>query len=313
MMKVILMKMRVFKLLVLSLMVYALGVQLAVADEFADSYFSNQNLPLDSNEKAALGLADKWIDGSDTGAKPFAGANGRITFVYGVQQPSVVCAVLKVCTIMLERGEASNSLDLGDKIRWEMSPGVVGSGGDETEVFNLKPLDSGIETNFVITTNKRIYHIRLKAHRSSHMPVVDFVYSNPTGMTWADAKELVSGEGSDSSSKVVERDQRRLDVDATDLDFAYDVKGSARWKPVRIYNDSQRTIIEMPPDIGQMEAPSLLVIRKSKGWFTADEEVMVNYRVQGHRYIVDSVFDKAVLLAGVDGAQERVSIARSSQ
>jgi type IV secretion system protein VirB9 len=37
---------------------------------------------------------------------------------------------------------------------------------------------------------------------------------------------------------------------------------------------------------------------------------MVNYRLQGDRYIVDTVFDKAILIAGVGGNQRRVTITR---
>ena len=37
---------------------------------------------------------------------------------------------------------------------------------------------------------------------------------------------------------------------------------------------------------------------------------MVNYRVQNNRYIVDAVFDKAMLIVGVGRNQERVTITR---
>ena len=58
------------------------------------------------------------------------------------------------------------------------------------------------------------------------------------------------------------------------------------------------------------EAPTLLVVRKEGGLFTDDETVLVNYRVQGNRYIVDTVFDRAILIAGVGSSQDRVTISR---
>ena len=94
------------------------------------------------------------------------------------------------------------------------------------------------------------------------------------------------------------------------LSFDYEVSGSAAWKPVRVYNDGRKTIIQMPSTMAQTEAPALLVVRKDGGVFTDDETVMVNYRVQGDRYIVDSVFDKAILIAGVGSSQDRVTIQR---
>jgi type IV secretory pathway VirB9-like protein len=39
----------------------------------------------------------------------------------------------------------------------------------------------------------------------------------------------------------------------------------------------------------------------------------VNYRVRGDRYIVDLVFDKAVLISGVGRQQTKVTITRLDQ
>jgi type IV secretion system protein TrbG len=96
------------------------------------------------------------------------------------------------------------------------------------------------------------------------------------------------------------------------LNFNYTVNGSARWKPVRVYNDGRKTIIEMPSTMQQTEAPALLVVRKDGGLFTDAETQMVNYRVQGNRYIVDSIFDKAILVSGVGSSQDKVTITRGN-
>jgi type IV secretion system protein VirB9 len=95
------------------------------------------------------------------------------------------------------------------------------------------------------------------------------------------------------------------------LSFNYEVKGSAAWKPVRVYNDGTRTMIQMPATMSQTEAPVLLVVRKEGTWFSGDDEtVTVNYRVQGDRYIVDNVFQKAILIAGAGKNQERITITK---
>jgi hypothetical protein len=39
------------------------------------------------------------------------------------------------------------------------------------------------------------------------------------------------------------------------------------------------------------------VVRKDGGLFTDEESVQVNYRLPGNRYIVDSIFDRAILVA----------------
>jgi type IV secretion system protein VirB9 len=65
--------------------------------------------------------------------------------------------------------------------------------------------------------------------------------------------------------------------------------------------------------MAQTEAPTLLVVRKEGGLFSNDETVMVNYRVQGDRYIVDSIFERAILIAGVEDDQDKVNIVRSTK
>lgn len=52
-------------------------------------------------------------------------------------------------------------------------------------------------------------------------------------------------------------------------------------------------------------APSLLVLN-------GDEEVMDNYRLQGDRFIVDQLFDKAILIAGVGSKQTKITITRGN-
>ena len=52
----------------------------------------------------------------------------------------------------------------------------------------------------------------------------------------------------------------------------------------------------------------MLVVRKDGDVFTDEETVMVNYRIQGDRYIVDTIFEKAILIAGVGSSQARVTI-----
>ncbi|WP_241362464.1 TrbG/VirB9 family P-type conjugative transfer protein, partial [Escherichia coli] len=70
------------------------------------------------------------------------------------------------------------------------------------------------------------------------------------------------------------------------------------------YNDGTRTIIQMPPTLSQGEAPALLVVRNG-------ENTLVNYRLHEDRYIVDSLFDEAIMITGVGRHQTKVVIRRS--
>ena len=275
----------------------------APGDDIADKYFNKTNPKLTAQERAALAIAKRWEAGSATGIQPLAGSGGAIKFVYGVQQPSIVCAVLQVCDVALQAGEQVNSINLGDTARWTVEPAITGSGATEIQHLIIKPMDVGLETSLVVTTNRRSYHFRLRSHRTEYMPQVSFTYPEDAQVKWDAIQRREKQERTDNT------------LPATgeylgDLTFDYDLSGSASWKPVRVYNDGRKTIIEMPGAMQQTEAPTLLVVRKEGGMFTDDETVLVNYRVQGNRYIADTVFDRAILISGVGSSQDRVTIVR---
>ena len=285
-----------------------LGASSAIApaapgDHLTDLYFSDKNPTLTPQEKAAIAIAEKWKSPRAKSIAPVTGPNGSIKFLYGAQQPSIVCAVLQVCDVALQAGEQVNSINLGDTARWTVEPAVTGSGAGEVQHLIIKPLDVGLETSMVVTTNRRSYHLKLRSHRSQYMPQVSFTYPEEAMAKWEAIKVR---EGRDRDDRTLPETREYMG----NLSFDYEVSGSVAWKPVRVYNDGRKTVIQMPSTMAQTEAPALLVVRKDGGVFTDDETVMVNYRVQGDRYIVDSVFDKAILIAGVGSSQDRVTIQR---
>jgi type IV secretory pathway VirB9-like protein len=119
----------------------------AASADIADRYFSGKNPTLTPQEKAAIEIAEKWKSSSSTGTAPVAGPNGSINFLYGAQQPSIVCAVLQVCDVVLQPGELVNSISLGDAARWRVEPAITGSGSNEVQHLIIKPLDVGLETS----------------------------------------------------------------------------------------------------------------------------------------------------------------------
>jgi type IV secretion system protein VirB9 len=257
---------------------------------------------LTPQEKAAVAIAQKWQVASATGMKPVAGPEGSVRFVFGAQQINVVCAVLQICDIELQPGEQVNNLNVGDP-RFTVEPSISGVGAGEVQHLIIKPLDVGLDTSLVVTTNRRTYHIRLRSHRTEFMPRVGFTYTEDAVAKW-DA--IRTREVKEKQERTIPKTGEYLG----DLNFNYEVTGSAAWKPIRVYNDGTKTILQMPTAMAQTEAPTLLVVRKDGGLFTDDETVMVNYRVQGDRYIVDTIFDKAILIAGVGSSQDRVTIVK---
>ena len=273
-------------------------------DDYAkleDLYFSPDSVQLTAKEKEAIAIAEAWRRGEIVTLNPVVGQDGAIEFLFGAEQPSIVAAVMQITDVELQAGETVTSVNLGDTVRWQVQPAV--SAGDTTHIL-IQPRQVGLDTSMVVTTDRRTYHIRLRSHRSEYMPRVRFNYIEDAMKKWETIK-----------TRAVEKRERDTIPETNeylgDLDFNYTVAGKAPWKPVRVYNDGVKTILEMPDRMRRTEAPTLLVVRKEGRLFRKADQVMVNYRVQSGRYVVDAVFDQAILIAGVGGNQEKVTITRT--
>lgn len=288
------------KIVMFMLLLIPILARADAGDDLADMYFSKKTLQLTAQEKKAIEIGRKWQTGRDT-SKPFVGGDGAINYIFGAGQVQVVCAVLQVCDVALQPGEFVNNLNVGDP-RFEVEPGITNVGAYQQVHLLIKPKDVGLDSTLVVTTSKRAYHFRLRSTRQKSMPYISFTYPDDAQAKW-DAirtKQLLVRQ---------ENTLPQTNEYLGNLNFNYRISGSARWKPSRVYNDGVKTIIEMPAAMRQSEAPTLLVLR-DRGFFRKDETVMVNYRVQNGRFIVDSVFDKAIMIVGVGRSQDKVTIVR---
>lgn len=289
------------KKIILSI-ILALPISVFAQDnnELGNLYFSKNMPKLSGKDKLALNIAERFQQGDKT-SKPFQSSDGSVSFVYGSGQIRVVCAPLQVCDIALQPGEQFNDMNVGDP-RFLVEPSITGSGINQQVHLIIKPRDVGLDSSLVVTTDRRTYHFRLKSDRYEFMPYISFIYPDDTSAKWRLIQKIQA-----------ERRQANTFPDTHEylgnLNFNYRVQGNARFKPVRVYNNGVKTIIEMPKAMSQFEAPALLVLRK-RGFFQKSEKVMVNYRLQGCRYIVDSVFDKAMLVVGSGSSQEKITITR---
>jgi len=275
---------------------------------------------LTAQQRISLAIAGKWRDDALAGAAPpVAGADGAVVFPFGGTEPTVVCAVLEVCDIQLQAGEQVNSINVGDSSRWLITPAVSGQTPNEVQHLMLKPMDVGLATSLVVTTDRRTYHMALVSRRDDYMPSVAFTYPADAAAQWANLRQHVAQEAAAEQARVT-KDTAVPGAQApngsqeylANLRFNYSITGEASWKPARVYNDGVKTIIEMPSILPQGDAPTLVVVRKGGAASNDADTTLVNYRVQDGRYIVDQVFDQAVLVVGVGAKQERVTIVRSN-
>jgi type IV secretion system protein VirB9 len=258
---------------------------------------------------SAAEVSRQWETGVAT---PTPGTDGRVVYIFGQGMPVMVCAPLRVCAIELQAGEHLQSQpQIGDSRRWEITPVLSGSGLEETPLLIVKPIEPGLETDLIVPTDRRTYVFRLVSDPARFVSRLAFQYPGDDGAKWAafeirqdaakrDAEAVTEqAREKDKRAGVVPMAENALD----NLYFDYKLDGDVAFRPERVFDDGALTYLIYPNDGRFRELPTLLIVANGKS-------ELVNFRVEGSRYIVDRLFDKAILVIGVGKKQTRVTIAR---
>lgn len=201
----------------------------------------------------------------------------------------------QVTDIALQEGEqlvGSGPVASGDTVRWMIGDTVSGVGVTARVHILVKPIRPDIATNLVINTDRRTYHVELRANPSVYMASVSWTYPQDELIALREARATV-----DRAAPVA------AGMDLSSLNFRYAIEGDKpAWRPLRAFDDRTRVFIEFPESVAQGELPPLFVIGP-KG-----EAELVNYRVAGRYMIVDRLFGIAELRLGGRKGQDKVRI-----
>lgn len=220
-----------------------------------------------------------------------------VSFPYGHSQPTLTCTVLRACVVELQPGEIVLSRISGDTERWEIVPAPAGADG-RTALIVVKPRDCDITTNLVLATDRRLYDLTLDSPpckgrttnpQQPYVRHVRFYYPDETVAQW---------------TKPAEPSPVRIGPDVLSLNFAYELRKDRKfpWAPAQVFDDGTRVYIKLPDEAQHAEAPVLFVL-------DADgSRTLVNYSVVGDTYVTDRLFDRAVLVTGVGGKEQKVLI-----
>jgi type IV secretion system protein TrbG len=259
------------------------------------------DVPLGATAMEAVRVSEKWRGETNT---PAAGSDGRVLYSFGAGLPTVVCAPLRVCIIELQAGERIvGEPQIGDSVRWNISPALYGSGEQATAVIVLKPQVPGLDTNLLVTTDRRAYYLRLISKAEDYVARIAFAYPDDGNRKWQ--VQAAEQNAAASHERRTSPDLVPAVVAVEKMNFSYTIKGGDQhMRPVRVFDDGAKTYIQMPSDIQHREAPVLVVLGSDgKG-------EMTNYRVRDQVYIVDRLFDRANLLLGTGKKAQKVEISR---
>ena len=233
-------------------------------------------------------------------------------YLFGQGTPVMVCAPLRVCALELQAGEHLQSQpQIGDSRRWEITPVFSGSGLDQAPVLIVKPIEGGLETDLIITTDRRTYVVKLVSDTTRFISRLAFRYPGDDRAKWTIFQ--AQQEAAKHDAEALAEQQRVKDKQAGVLQmvdgsidrlyFDYKLDGDPAYRPERVLDDGVHTYLIYPDDGRFREMPTLLMLVNGK-------TELVNFRVDGSRYIVDRLFDKAILVVGVGKKQTRITITR---
>lgn len=258
-----------------------------------------KDVPLPATAKEALSVGQAWMTENHM---PAPGKDGRVLYTYGAGLPTLVCAPLRVCVLELEAGEKLvGEPQIGDSVRWIISPAISGSGDAATSMIVVKPKQAGLDTNLLVTTDRRAYYVRLISKPEDYLARIAFAYPENESLKW--------------KARLAEDQRRREESEAAkiapvtsleSLYFDYRIQGGdENMRPVRVVDDGKKTFIQMTTNAAHREAPVLVVLGP-------DGPEMVNYRVKGDMYIVDRLFERGALILGVGKKARRAEIIRGT-
>lgn len=250
---------------------------------------SDYQIPLSGKEQEALKLATDWAENP---SKPLHLGNGKVVYMLGATMPTVIVEPMTIADIELQAGETIIDVLIGDSQRWLVEMGTSGSNqGTINHVF-VKPIDSGLKTSLIVTTSRRVYHIKLVSNKVGATPYVGFIYPEQSMALHQQTQRQQAWQTTEVENQ---------NFDMSKLNFKYKVSGNASWKPIQVFDTGSKMYFKLPETATLSDIPILMVMNGS-------QETLVNYRYRNHTYEIDGVFDKVVLITGIGSSQVKVTI-----
>ncbi len=240
-------------------------------------------------------------------------------FPFGHRQPTLVCAPLRICSIVLQPGETVLDVLLGDTQHWQTFDLSTGLGGS-TPIVGVRPMvdfefsdTCDKTTNLVITTDMRIYDILLElppcdepeaSDPNPHRPYnrqLSFYYPDDLVRRWHSRAELRALQAQALAKQQAVPQPTRLasETGVENLNWQYRIRSKRNpfnrsprfpWRPRAIFDDGVRTYIKLPPEARDL--PAVFEV-------TGGEDVVVNFTPSGNDptlLILSRVADHLVLV-----------------
>ena len=193
-------------------------------------------------------LKDSVVD-----LKEYIGGTSIFDYDENVQFP-VFTKKLAMTTIILNDDEAMVDTQpfMSDTESWVITGDVWQSDEGERQLIMLKPKESGLETNMLIVTNKRLYHFILYSTKDDYQPMVKFRY--------VEEPKFITSRTKKQNPLSVKAHYQTLDPSLVSFNYKISVPTFQKkidWVPEMVYDDGSHTYILLPEIVLQKEFPAL--------------------------------------------------------
>jgi type IV secretion system protein VirB9 len=268
----------------------------------------NPIIPIKSNYQLQLGnnpaLSQAYNQYIKTGKAPNIITDGFVVFAYGNSEPIISASPFELTVITLEQGEKVTNVSSGDPLRWSYSIANSGDGTATQANIMVKPSAPNISTNLVITTDKRIYTLKIVSTNTNSMKNVRFWYPDEMQANFDNQNNIES-----ETIGEVNSNDSTSNINLASLNFNYSISNSLfnspSWKHLLVFDDGTHTYIEFPNTMSNEDMPALF-IQNGK------TKELVNYRSKPPYFVVDKIFNQAILVLGVGHSQSSVTITNNN-
>lgn len=202
----------------------------------------------------------------------------------------VIATPGRITDIALEPGEAlveTGAIAAGDTARWVIGDTTSGAGSSRRVHVLVKPTAPDLATNLLINTDRRTYHLELRASARTWQAQVSWRYPTPP------APPVVATPPAPVRA-------------AGPINHRYRIEGDhPSWRPLAAHDDGQRVYLTFGADVQFGDLPPLY--RLSSDGKTRE---LINYRIEGRQIVVDRLFDRVELRLGLKSWGQRVRVVR---
>ena len=254
-----------------------------------------------SGQLASQATSDSFVYIDSTDA--FRGAIAEYDYIEGMIY-EVITSPNAITDIRLKPGEniASSPIVNDGGASWQFTMGTSIENGTAVQHLFVKPTTVGLDTSMIILTDQRTYYFRIASFPKSYMTALRFRYPAATSEGYFVTEDFESYI-EEAKTNVAEADSFTVDLNTVDYGYQIKVsKGKPVWTPQLVFSTDTKTFIQLPPSImTSMDMPSVYVMRDNT-------ETLVNWRIKGNMYQVDTVITTNESIRLKSGEKEQVTI-----